>query len=79
MAAVCPGAAGCEKEDPKEADFFQPYFRSNVVTVKHFIYRDSGLTEQRSDVILVKTARRRHLAPGHVIFKLGRHTWSARA
>lgn len=79
MAAVCPWAAGHEKEDPEEADFFQPYLRSDVITVKRFICRDSGLTEQSSDVILVKIARRRHLAPGHVIFKLGRHTWSCKS
>lgn len=62
----------------KLTSFSLTHIRSNVVTVKYFICRDSGLAEQSSEVILVKTARRRHLAPGHVIFKLGRHTWSAR-
>lgn len=63
----------------KLTSFSLRHLRSNVVTVKHFMCRDSGLAEQSSDVILVKIARRRHLAPGHVIFKLLRHTWSARA
>lgn len=79
MAAVCPWAAVHEKEHPKEVGCFSlTHLRSNVVTVRHLICRDSGLAEQSSDVILVKTARRRHLAPSHVIFKLGRHMWSAR-
>lgn len=61
----------------KLTSFSLMHRRSNVVTVKHFICRD--MVEQSCDVILVKTARKRHLAPGRVIFKLGRHTWSAGA